>query len=157
MDEVLDDVRIALVQIGHGGHKPSVDGFLQVYFRCVWVEHRREFVAGLQILGVGFRAIWHAGLLVTPRAGAFLEPLRLIQPIVRGQLFEPRMFKSAVVENHVHHHFKPLSVGFVNELAVFLVGAKARVYFIIICRGISVVGAEAVGVGRIVLQYGCEP
>ena len=52
LDEILDDVGIALVEVGHGGYKPSVNGLVQVNLRGIWIDHWSEFIAGLQIFVV---------------------------------------------------------------------------------------------------------
>ena len=38
-------MQIALVQVRHGGHKPTIDGLALVYLRGIGVENRRELVA----------------------------------------------------------------------------------------------------------------
>ena len=68
------------------------------------------------------------------------------------------MFISAVIEDHVHHHLEAVLVGLADELSVLVVGAEARVYLVVVGRGIAVIGGVVVvSVGRIILQYGGEP
>ena len=45
-------MRIALVEVGHRRYEPSVHRLTQVHLAGVWIEHRRELIAGLQILVV---------------------------------------------------------------------------------------------------------
>ena len=52
-------MRIALVEVGHGGYKPSVGGFAQVHLAGIGVNHGGELVAGLQILVVDFGCTVH--------------------------------------------------------------------------------------------------
>ena len=48
-------------------------------------------------------------------------------------------------------------MGLVDQAAVLVVGAEAGVYLIIIGSGIAMIGAEAIVVGRVVLEHWCEP
>ena len=68
------------------------------------------------------------------------------------------MLKAAVVEDHIHHHLQSLLVAVVNQLTVFLVGAEAGIYAVVVGAGIAVIGAPGVHlVGRVVLEDGREP
>ena len=67
------------------------------------------------------------------------------------------MIVGAVVEDHVHDHLQSLLVAVVDELAILLVGAEARIHLIVIGRGIAVVGRVDALVGPVVLQHRCEP
>ena len=51
LDEVAHQVRILLVQVGHGRYEPSLYCLALIDFRGVRVEHRCQFVAGLQEVG----------------------------------------------------------------------------------------------------------
>ena len=62
-----------------------------------------------------------------------------------------------MVENHVHHDFQSLFVGFVTQAAIFLVAAETGVNLVVVGGGITVVGALCAVVGRIVFKHGGEP
>ena len=129
-------MHVVVVQVGHRGHEPALDGLLEVNFAGIRVHHRCEFVARLQVI-----------VLI----------VGLVEPVVAGHVLEPGMVTAAVVENHVHHHLESSTVGLITQAAVFLVGAKARVHLVVVGRGITVIGRVAMTVGRIVLQHGSEP
>ena len=63
------------------------------------------------------------------------------------------MVYATVVEDHVHYNLDAALVDFLNQLAVFLIGAEAGIYFVIIGRGIAVVASSL----HVVFQYGSEP
>ena len=150
-----------MVQVGHGRHKPAVDGLMQVHLRGIGVEYRRELVAGLQVGTLGrLRAVGIGGEAGHRVAAALLlaEPLGGVQPVLRGHVADPRVFESAMVEDHVHHHFQSVLMCVGDERAILLIGAEARVYAVVVGGGVAVVGAEAVvGVGRVVFQDRREP
>ena len=125
---------IALVEVGHGGNEPPIDGFLHILLRSVGVEDGGELIACLKAV-VG-----------------------IIEPVLRRWVDVPGMIVAAVVENHVHHHLQSTLVAFVDELLIFSVCTKARIHFIVIGGGVSVVRAvHAVVVGPVVLKNRREP
>ena len=63
------------------------------------------------------------------------------------------MLYAAVVENHVHYDFDAACMGFFNQLLVFFVGTEARVYLVVVCGGIAVIGTA----GHVVFQYRSKP
>ena len=66
LDEVFYDVRVALVEVGHGGHEPSVYGLSEVYLAGVWVDDGCELVACLEVfvvdLGIAVHGLQCHGL-----------------------------------------------------------------------------------------------
>ena len=157
--EIGHEVGVALVEIGHGGHKPSVDRLVQVDLRGIGIEHGRELITGLEIERVfSGLAFGQARAGVAARRLVFLcQPLGGVEPVVRGKVAEPGMLESAVVEDHVHHDLESFGVGIGDELAILLVGAEARVDAVVVGRGVAVIGGVAAVVGRVVLEYGGEP
>ena len=150
-----------LVQVGHRRHEPSFDSLLHVDLRGVGVHHWGELIARLQVLALGrLRAVAVGGETRHRVASAllFVEPLGLVQPVLRGHVLRPGVLKAAVVEDHVHHYLQAFLMGLVAKQFVFLVRAKARIHLIIIGGGIAVVGRETIfRVRRVVLQHRGEP
>ena len=63
-----------------------------------------------------------------------------------------------MVEDHVHHNLQSLGVGLVAEALVVGIRAEAWIHPIIIRGGIAVISGIAIlGVGRVILENGCEP
>ena len=134
LDEVAHEMGIALVEVGHGLDKPSVNGFLHILLRSVGVEDGGELIACLKAV-VG-----------------------IIEPVLRRWVEVPGMVVAAMVEDHIHHHLQSTLVAFVDELLIFSVCTEARIHFIVIGGGVSVVRAvHAVVVGPVVFQDRCEP
>ena len=48
-------------------------------------------------------------------------------------------------------------VGLVYQSAILVIGTKAGVYLVVVGGGIAMIGAEAIVVGRVVLEHRCEP
>ena len=67
------------------------------------------------------------------------------------------MLEAAVVEDHVHDYLDAFLVCLVAEPAVFVVGAEAWVYAVVVCCGVAMVRALCAVVGGVVLQDGREP
>ena len=47
------------------------------------------------------------------------------------------MLETAMVENHVHHHFKTFLMCLVDELAILCISAKAWIYAIVVGGSIA--------------------
>ena len=152
---------VALVQVRHRGHEPSLDGLLQVYFRGVGVHHGREFIRCLQVGTLGRLRAVAVGREARHRVAAALllrEPLWGVQPVLRRHILRPGVLKAAVVEDHVHHHLQPFLMSLVAETAVVFVGAEAGIHAIVVGCGIAVIGRVAVlGVWRVVLKHRRQP
>ena len=84
LNQILDDVRIALVQIWHRWNKPSIHGFTKIYLAGVWVEHRSQLITGLQILVIHLSSTIHGTyLLLMFRCLIFRsKPFWSIEPIL---------------------------------------------------------------------------
>ena len=67
------------------------------------------------------------------------------------------MLEAAVVEYHVHDDFYAFLVCLVAESAIFLVGAEAWVYAVIVCCSVAMVSALGAMVGRVVLKNRSKP
>src|SRR3712207_2683729 len=67
------------------------------------------------------------------------------------------MFKATMVEYHIHHYLQAFLMGLVNQSTIIFVAAEAWIYLVIIGGRVTVIGAMAVSVGRVVLQNGGEP
>ena len=141
-------MRILLIEVGHAWHEPTIYCFLQVNLACVWVEHWSKLIACLQIKVVGFLL----SLLL-----CLFQPLRSVQPVAGWHILYPWVLQTAVVENHIHNDFQSFGVSLIGESLILLVGTEARVNTVVVGSGIAVIGAEAVVVGRIVLQHRSEP
>ena len=148
---------VALVEVGHRRHEPSVNGLLHVHLAGVWVEHRCQLIAGLQVFVVHLsRTVYSLRFLVVCLI-LRTQPFRIVEPVGRRHVHHPGMLESAVVENHVHHHLQSLFMSVGNEPAVVFVGSEPWVHLIVVCRGISVVCALFAVVGRVVLKHRSEP
>ena len=134
---------------------------MEVDLRCVGVLHGRQFVAGLQVFALGslavLAAVGESGHRVSAAGLLLAEPFGRVEPVLRGHVGHPGMLESTVVEDHVHDDFQPFGMRFVGQPPVFGVGSEARIHSVVVGGGVAVVGAEAVVVGRIVLQDGSEP
>ena len=122
-------MRVALVEVGHILHKPAIYRLVEVVPAHVGVVDCREAEVGHHI-AVG-----------------------VIEPRALGQVAEPWVSASAVVENHVHYHLHAALVSLGDEIDIILVCAKSGIYAIIVGSGISVVGTT----GHIVFEYRVEP
>ena len=90
LDEVIGQQGLALIQVGHFLDKPTVGKPIQVA------------LSGIRI-SQGCAAM---------RRGRELR--FVVDPIVRGQIFQPRVLRSAVIHDHVHdylHSPVPCSLG----------------------------------------------
>ena len=141
-------MRIALVQVGHGGYKPTVHGLAQVNLRSVGILDRRQLVARLL----------ETGSCRITRSLRFLQPVGQVEPVLRRHVLRPGMLETRVIENHVHHHLQSLRMSLIAESAIVLVRAESWVNTIVVRRGIAVIGGVAAFVvRRVVLQHGCQP
>ena len=118
LDEVLDQVRVTLVQIGHDLNKPSVLGIDAVGFHSVRIAHSGNAVACLNILAL------------------------VVEPRVVGSVGEKEVLGAAMVEHHVLHYLQSLGVCLLHKLAVSLVASIAGVNFVIVGDGITMVGVR---------------
>ena len=125
-------MRILLVEVGHGGHEPAVVHLVEVVAGSIRVNMRSQFERSL------YKAVFVVGI---------------VEPVFGGHVLNPYMLYTAVVENHVHYDFDAACMGFFNQLLVFFVGTEARVYFIVVCGGIAVIGTAS----HVVLQYRSKP
>ena len=97
--EVLYHVGVALVKVGHGRNKPSVNSFLQVYVGRIRVYDGGQLIVGLQVLLVSL------GLCLVL---AVVEPVGSVEPVLGRHVVNPRMLEAAVVEYHVHDNLQSL-------------------------------------------------
>ena len=142
LNQILHHVRVALVEVGHCRHEPSVYCFTQVYLACIRIEHRCKLIAGLQILVVdlgiavhGVQFLLMLGCLIFGR-----EPFGSVKPVLRGHVGYPWMVESAMVENHVHNHLQTFAVSLVYKTLILVVGTETWVYTIVVGSGIAVIG-----------------
>ena len=79
---------------------------MQVHLAGIGIEHRRELIAGLQILVVHLGVTVHRVHLLLMLLGLIFgqEPFRSVKPVLRRHVCHPRMVETAMIENHVHHH-----------------------------------------------------
>lgn len=117
--QVAVNVRILLVEVGHGRYKPAVVHLVGIVLGSIRVYVRGQFEGGL-----------HEVVFV----------VGVVEPIFGGHVLNPYMLYAAVVENHVHYDFDAACMGFFNQLLVFFVGTEARVYLVVVCGGIAVIG-----------------
>ena len=103
LDEVAHDVGVALVEVGHGGDKPSVGSLLAVDVGGVGVEDGRELIAGLEAI---------AGM---------------VEPVAGRAVLLPGMVTAAMVEDHVHDDLQSALVAVADQGAIVGIGAKARI------------------------------
>jgi len=139
---------------------PITYSLFLVDIRRVWIKNRGQLIRCLTIEvayplhSVGMMYLLHVLLCLVGR----IEPLWIVEPVMRGHVGGPGVFETTMIENHVHHNFQAFSVSIADELSVLLVGAEAWVDAIIVGGGISVVCAlPADVVGRVVLEHWCEP
>ena len=78
LDEIAHQVRVMLVEVGHGRYKPAFCRLFQVYLGGVGVFDRCQLITGLQILALLF----------------VLEPFRRVQPVFRRHVLRPRMLEA---------------------------------------------------------------
>ena len=134
LDEVAHDVGVALVEVGHGGDKPSVGSLLAVDVGGVGVEDGRELIAGLEAI---------AGM---------------VEPVAGRAVLLPGMVTAAMVEDHVHDDLQSALVAGADQGAIVGIGAKARIDAVVVGRGIAVVGTRLLlERGGIVFEDGREP
>ena len=120
---------MALVQIRHGLHKPSVCKGLNVRLCGIGIPQRRASVCGGR------------------------EGSAVIDPIFGGRVCDPGMLIAAVIHDHVHDHLHVPIAGCIRQLPVVCIRSKTRVYAVVIGRGIAVVGP----LGLVILQNGIQP
>ena len=84
LNQIFDDVRIALVQIWHTWYKPAIHSFCEIYLAGVWIEHRSQLITCLQILVVYLGCTIHGTyLLLMLRCLIFRsKPFWSIEPIL---------------------------------------------------------------------------
>ena len=122
-------MRVALVEVGHGGYKPSVYSVLQVVVADVRVVHRCQAEVRHHVA------------------------LGIVIPVLRRHILHPRVVRPRVIENHIHHHLHPAPVSLVDKGGVLLVGAETRVNPVVIRCGIAVIASA----GHVVLKHRAQP
>ena len=150
---------VALVEVGHRRHKPSIHCFVQIHLAGVWVDHWRQFITGLEIFVVHLSHTIHgAYVLLMLRSLIFwIEPFRCVEPVFRWHISHPRMEISAVVEYHVHHNLQSFAVGFICQTTVVSVGAEAWIYAIVVRSGIAMIATALSVAGTVIFQNRCKP
>ena len=108
-------MRILLVQIRHRMDKPSVHHDTFVVIRHIRVEIRLFIVVRLDIM------------------------VQIVKPIVAGDILHPWMFTTAMVEDHIHHDFHSSLVSLVYKSFIILIGSKAGIHTVVVCRCITMV------------------
>ncbi len=157
--QVLDDVWVALVEIWHAWHKPSIHRLMQIHLASVWVEHWSQLIVGLQVLVVDGSAAIHRTNLLLVFCSLILrrKPFRGIEPVLRWHIGHPRMLETTVIEDHIHHHLQALLVSLSDELLVLGIGTEARIYPIIVGSGVTMVSTVLAIVRTVVLQDWRKP
>ena len=147
LNQVAHHVGILLVKVGHSGYEPSVHCLTLISFGGIRVKHRSQFVRSLQV-GTVLHIVQTIGCT---------QPLWLVEPIFRWHILHPRMFKSTMIEYHVHHQLDATCMTINSQLTVFIIGAKSGIYPIVVRCGIAMVSTIAITVGRVILQYRRKP
>ncbi len=115
LDEVITQIFVVLVQIGHHGVEPAFLENIAVVIGGMWIENgsRPE---------IRFGIFW-----------------KLVDPVLRRQIVDPVMFISAVIKNHIHNHFQIFFMHRLNQVFVILVASISSVNFVKIGNRIAVV------------------
>ncbi len=129
LNQVIGHQRVALVQVRHGFHKPTVG-------KLLFIDVRR-----VRILNAG------------PVMGGGDEFVLKVQPVVGGQIVHPPVAGSDVVENHILNQADAFGFALQAELSIVLIVTKARIYPIEVGNGVTVVGI----LGLIIFQHGGWP
>src|SRR5690606_37613172 len=115
-DQVTCQVRIALVEVGHGLDEPAVGEAGAVAGRGVGVLDR-----GAAVVGGG-------------------EAAAVVDPVAAGQVAHPPVLRADVVEHHVHDDADAVFAGLARQRAEVLVAAHARVDPVQVGDRVAVVG-----------------
>ena len=92
--EILQEVGIVKVHIGHVGVKPTGIVDIAVIFRCIDIIRGRKYIVGLRI-------------------GA-----ELMNPILIREILHPPMRQTAMVGHHIHNEFQAFLMRHLHHLAV---------------------------------------
>ena len=129
LGEILHQMRVALVEVGHGGHEPGVDRMLEVIVGDVGVVDGGEAVVGHRVA------------------------LGMVEPVGRRGVLHPGVVGAGMIEDHVHHHLQTPLVGVLDQGVPLLVGAEAGVDVVIVGGGVSVIASAR----HVVLKHGADP
>ena len=112
---------VALVQVGHRGHKPALYRFLEIDIAGIGVYDRCEFVVGKEdvVAVLKGRDNMRGSALVGRSNGR--GGRKTVEPVLGRHVAKPRMVEAAMVENHVHHDFQSFAVCFIAQQAVTVV------------------------------------
>ena len=139
---------IPLVQVGHGRNEPAVNRFLHINLRSIRIFHRSKLIAGL--LEASTRRI-----TATLR---LLQPIGQVQPVVGRHIQCPRMLKTTMVEDHIHHNLQSFGMRLIAESPVIVITSETWIYTVVVRRCIAMIGGIAILIiRRIVFQHRGEP
>ena len=124
-----------LIEVGHAGNKPSLYCFLEIYLRSIGIDNWGELVAGLEVLGcfssrasitssasiASITRIYREAGHGVAAAILFIEPLGSVQPVFAGHIGSPRMLKTTVIKDHIHHNLQALLMSLIAEAFIVLV------------------------------------
>ena len=79
--------------------------------------------------------------------------IQVVEPIVARHILHPGVIAATVVEDHIHHHLHALLVRLVDQSLIILIRTEARIYPVVVGRGVAVIGAPL----HVVLQDGIQP
>ncbi len=87
------------------------------------------------------------GMVGNPVVGIF------VYPVGHRHIFHPPVFRSAMVENHIHDQFYSLFPCLGSKFTVLFIGSVTGINFVKVSSGVTVIGS-----GRLVIfQQGIEP
>ena len=132
LDEVAVNMRIFLIEIGHGSYEPAIVHLAKIILRCVRIYMRSQLEGSLYevLLMVG-----------------------VVEPVFARHILYPHMFYATMVENHIHYDFDAARMRLFYELLIFFIGSETGVYFIIIGSGIAMIRTSR----HVVFQYRSKP
>ena len=150
---------VALIQIWHRRHKPAIYSLLKVNFAGIRIQNRSQLIAGLLIHIIHSACtIYSTYLFQMFRSLVFRkQPLGSIKPVFGWHISYPRMLKTAMVENHIHHNLQSFQVSLINQLFVFCIGTETRIYTIVIGSSITMISTVLAIIRAIILQYRSKP
>ena len=127
--EVLQQVWVVEVHVGHRAVEPAALLYLKIGVRCVGVHVCGEEVVGARILR------------------------EAVYPVLEGHVAHPPVGAAAVVRDDIHYHLQAAAVALRNERTVQLVRPETRIDMVIVGAGISVIRS----VGLVVEQQRRAP
>ena len=144
---------VALIQVRHRRHKPAIYSLLKVNFTGIRIQNRSQLIAGLLIHIIHGACSIHRTYLFQMFRGLIFwkQPLWSIKPVFGWHVSYPRMLKTAMVENHIHHHLQSLLVSLINQLFVFSIGTETRIYTIVIGSSITMISTVLTIIRTIIL------